>query len=132
MSEEHKMSLGNMLFGNSRGEFPVPREEQWEGPLFILLDELGNGIYGIEFENDVFSVFPYWWGDCTCGREYEFADNSHAKECKLMVPNFHYKPTDFRLKWYKYAIRDSYMNQNITPREFLEIINECLKSLSNG
>ena len=70
------MELGNMAFGNSRGEFSVSRRE-FENDMFRLLDALlpESGIYGTEFENDVFSTLPYWWGDCTCG--WDFLDNGH-------------------------------------------------------
>lgn len=41
--------------------------------------------YGCEYENDVFEMFPYWWGDCTCGFEdAEIAwanENPHAPSC---------------------------------------------------
>jgi hypothetical protein len=41
--------------------------------------------YGIEYDNDVFSMFPFYWGECTCGHE-EKADafwksNPHAAAC---------------------------------------------------
>lgn len=95
------MELGNMIFGNSRGPIPVPREivetKSWQKLTKEILqvedyhccigeyftDEFGNykertnGIipnkYGgyqlIENNEIIFEIFPYWWGDCTCGAE---------------------------------------------------------------
>ena len=85
------MELGNMVFGNSRGEYPVPRSDKWEDELFRLFEsyapERDNSWreYGEEFENDIFSVFPYYWGDCTCGHddrvEQWSKENKHEEHC---------------------------------------------------
>jgi len=76
------MELGNAVFGNSRGEYPVSRKE-FQPDMFRLLYVLcpENGGYGIDFENDVFSIFPYWWGECTCG--WEFIDDGHGTAYRL-------------------------------------------------
>lgn len=70
------MELGNLMFGNSRGEYPVEREG-WQEVFHEFLEEIGLDGYGyIEsksidkkyetdrggFENDVFLVNPYYWG----------------------------------------------------------------------
>lgn len=49
----------------------------------------GSWGYGIDFENEVFRMFPYYWGDCTCGYEQRWADkertwtieNPHTQDC---------------------------------------------------
>jgi hypothetical protein len=67
------MELGNMIFGNSRGQYPVPRD--WEDEVRRLFEEIEkqdrefNNYPYQEYENDVFHIFPYYWGDCTCGFE---------------------------------------------------------------
>lgn len=127
------MELGNLLFGNSRGEYPVDRD--WQDMFISYLYEMGFDGYGyvkdeelekylvevkgdfdkkIRFENDVFVVMPYYWGE----------DDKIAE-----LPNFIYKPTCFELQWYKYPLRDSYMNQNITRDELEEILKKCKASL---
>lgn len=208
------MEIGNAVFGNSRGEYPVPRGEGWEEELYRLFDayapERDNSWreYGVEFENDTFSVMPYYWGECECGydekeaewldshehapdcyaRELEKIDigvcidkeifgkfleeklkplyerygwdtsgedwwhgyvcrcscdyekqweefvenNGHEPFCRLVRLNFHYKPLDFQIQWYKYPLRDSYMNQPLTLEQFREIIDDCIKSLGGG
>lgn len=81
------MELGNLVFGNSRGEVEVPRLAGFEQELFRLFDayvsERDNSWreYGVEFENDVFSVTPYWWGECTCG--WEDVDDGHERAYAL-------------------------------------------------
>ncbi len=222
------MELGNYFFGNSRGEYPVPRDAGYEKELERLFDactpdrEDEWGYRRIEeFENDVFSVFPYYWGDCTCGyadKEYEWveankhrpdcyqselerrladdeekhkvhsemlmasgddevtewevtrefkrrvmkqlcdemgiewndgygcwahctcdykdkwrafcANNHHTPDCLLVRPNFHYKPTNYQLRWYKYPLRDSYANQKLTLSQFRKMIDHCIQSLT--
>ncbi|MHA2044701.1 MAG: hypothetical protein ACW99G_07895 [Candidatus Thorarchaeota archaeon] len=136
------MELGNMLFGNSRGEVAIPRGEGYEN----LLDELMNTIdkehyektmgYGFYFENDIFHVFPYYWGDCTCRpesdtlpSEEEYYNYTHKDTCLLLKPNFLYKPTGYELSWYKYPLRDSYASEDLTLLEFADIIKKCVESL---
>lgn len=203
------MELGNMLMGNSRGNFLMDRE-RYTGIMALLFDELKCEYYGTPFENNVFFMMPYYWGDCDCGydtresawenmhahtqecyrTEYkkirgydtktfnrnklsaaeakekrlaedaqvkalckkmgltypegsavhctcgynqawrEWAEaNQHSPTCKLVIPNFIYKPTGFSIQWYKYALRDAYMSHDITPIEFSRIIDHCILSL---
>ena len=129
------MELGNMIWGNSRGEFEVPREDAWTGPLVELMEQAGCDFYGMPsfdfygkpgFENGIFIIRPYYWGDCVCGCE----EDDHAADCPIILPNFHYLPTDFKLDWYKYPLRDSYMNQDVSIEQFLEIPPACPRSLA--
>ena len=116
------MELGNVIFGNSRGEYEVPRKE-FEDILLPLMEEVGVGLRGYDkdpdetyatFENDIFLIRPYYWGN----------DDKIAS-----LSNFVYKPTNFQIQWYKYPLRDSYMNQDINVEQFKEIIKNCKKSL---
>jgi len=89
------MELGNMMFGNSRGEYHIKRSAGWEEELTRLFEAYAPERYhsfrdyGEEFENEVFSVFPYYWGDCTCGYEERWEEkeaawskqNQHAPDC---------------------------------------------------
>ena len=187
------MELGNIVFGNSRGEFPIKRRAGWEDELIRLFDAYAPDRYnewreyGVNFENNTFSVMEYWWGDCTCGAwcpqhsedcdittkrsdwiadrlhwasgeadERGFAEvdlsripdypvpppectcgadgaweerEEHDEDCNLVRPNFLHKPTGFEIQWYKYPLRDSYKNMNITLEQFREIISDCIESL---
>jgi len=51
------MELGNLLFGNSRGKYQVPRYAGWEDEFYRLIDAIGGEI--VEFENNTFWIFPY-------------------------------------------------------------------------
>ena len=88
-----------------------------------------------------------WWYGCAtrCSCDYgerynkildeyakEFGYRGHKPTCKLVEDNFVYKPTGFAIQWYKYPLRDSYMNQEITRLEFYEIIKNCMKSIDVG
>lgn len=102
------MELGNMLFGNSRGEYPVDRAE-YQDSFHEFLERINCDGYGFydgpaDIENkrggittDIVEINPYWWGD---EDDYE--------ECEK--PNFWYKPLDIKVDWYKYPVRDSYSN----------------------
>lgn len=85
------MELGNMIFGNSRGQFELPRQKGFEDELIRLFATIAPSensferSYGADFENETFLTFPYYWGDCTCGyeeNEAEWCDShSHAEGC---------------------------------------------------
>ena len=116
------MELGNYIFGNSRGEFEVPRKE-FEDLLLPFMEEIGIGLRGYDkemdetcatYDNEVFTIRPYYWGD---------------EEEIMKLPNFVYKPTNFQMQWYKYPLRDSYMNQNINVKQFKDIIKKCKYSI---
>ena len=117
------MELGNLLFGHSRGERPVPRYGGYEEELERLFDALGCDIYGVNFENDVFAMHPYYWGYCEC-------EDEHDEDCPVIQPNFYHKSSGLKIWWYKYALRDSYSNQKLA--NFAEIIDECIESLKEA
>ena len=77
------MELGNIIFGNSRGSFHVDRNLQ-DG-FYNHLESMGFDGYGNNpskddwvFENDIFRMQPYYWGDCSC--DYEFLEEKFHKE----------------------------------------------------
>lgn len=240
------MEFGNMIFGNSRGEFPVSRSAGYYEELIRLFEAYAPARvnfwreYGEEFENDVFSVFPYFWGTCECGydeKEHQWSkenkheescyqtalknakedwlaehpeplaqmmnvsqeeiepgvmiitsepayspsagrwrewskkrgiafdqiydklcaefevdrdfgcavhctcdfeerwaafckENYHDPQCPIVKPNFLHKPSGFNISWYKYCLRDSYMNEDLSVKEFAKIIDDCIESLA--
>ena len=124
--------MGNLLFGNSRGEYPVDRE--MAQPLFSrFLEKLEIDPYGIpdkdstiadtgntkgevyiSVETDVFYIHPYYWGE-----------DKKAKE----TPNFFYKPEGIEIHWYKYPMRDAYCNTDLTREKLQEILEKCAESI---
>jgi len=57
-------------------------EAGWEPSSGFLGGEFG---YGANFENDVFEMHPFWWGECGCGydeRELAWDDaHEHTPDC---------------------------------------------------
>lgn len=97
------MELGNLIFGNSRGEYEVDRDlqDQWCN----RMEDLGFSFYGHRegseewgFENDVFRMQPYYWGDCDCGydqKEWNWTqEHKHTEACY----QFEYKKISDRTK----------------------------------
>lgn len=122
------MELGNILFGNSRGEYLIADRKSFEDILIPLLQKVGldergyseNGYInntGATFDNDIFTIRPYYWGD----------DESIAE-----LPNFIYKPSNIEINWYKYPLRDSYINTEITIEDFRDIIHKCIESVGRN
>ena len=123
---EHEMEIGNLLFGDSRGWYPVDRGKYQDlfSEFLTTADFNEYGFYNGSDknhitarggdENDTFVINPYYWGD-------------HDEEAEK--PNFIYKPTGFKIKWYKYPLRDSYSNQCMDEDTFEDIINHCLESV---
>lgn len=124
--EYEGMEIGNMFFGNSRGKYSVTSERK-EDMIFDLIKSCNGDEYGIfedsnpgynkltdGFKNDVFEINPYYWG---------LDDNIKV------IPNFKHHKTGYELKWYKYPLRDSYANMDLTDLEFEKIIEDCKDSL---
>jgi hypothetical protein len=78
--------------------------------------------YGAAVENETFSMHPFCWCEeekCPwCG-----PDNA---------PNFHYKPLDFKLWWYKYIGRGMEANREVSPSECAEMLARCLPLAPQG
>ena len=77
--------------------------------------------YGTDFENDVFMMHRFCWCDqdgCAwCG----------SVEEPNGAPNFHYKPTGFKVWWYKYIGRSV---ETEGDADIPQMIVTCLESLS--
>lgn len=74
--------------------------------------------YGCDYENDVFYMFPYYWGDCTCGYEQKEIDwaesNDHKKDC------YHYLVTDELLRRGFKKEKQSFCGYRAQPPESLD------------
>lgn len=127
------MEIGNMIWGNSRGEFPVSRGK-WQDAFTKFLENIGLDSYGYVprwssdelkkyqnarggLENDVFIINPYYWGD---------------DEDEMTKPNFIFKETGYELQWYKYPLRDSYANAEVDFDTFVDMLNTCLNSVQQN
>ena len=77
-------------------------------------DILGNN--GHDYENDTFMVRSYDWGlDDEANKKNEY--------------HFWHKPSGFKLQWYKYPLRDPYVNMDISHEQFLDILRDCTNSI---
>ena len=121
------IEMGNLLFGNSRGSYPVERGDL-ETMFAKFLENNGFTSYGhlkdkpvnddyISYENATFLIRPYYWGD----------DPKIAEK-----PNFVYKPTGLEISWYKYPFRDAYSSERLNYHELNVILEECERSIKNA
>ena len=118
------MELGNAIWGHSRGEYEIERfpAQDYFGEFF---EAAGLDAFGWCNENSVlykymddkgmintelFSIFPYYWGE---NEELE------------SLPNFTYKPEGIEIRWYKYPLRDSYSNVELSTEKMQQIIDAC-------
>lgn len=100
----YKREVINMFDGDKEPEMLAIRDDKAEA-----------SAHHHYFENEVFILRPYYWGD---------------SEEISKKPNFVFKPTGLEISWYKYPFRDSYANMPISRKELMEIIDQCKKSLS--
>jgi hypothetical protein len=54
-----------------------------------------------------------------------FGDDPH----NLGVPNFWYKPTNFKVRWYKWIGRSMKFNRKITKKQWEAILKQCTKTV---
>lgn len=125
------MELGNAVMGYSRGDFPIPRHAGFEDELWRLFEAMapddwdyrGDWLYDTSdrgYSNKTFEIHPYCW-----------CDRDDCPQCGSMEqPNFLHRATGLSIRWYKYPLRDSYANQEITLPKFKDIITGCIRSLT--
>lgn len=86
----------------------------------LLGGEYGYGGY---YESDVFMMHPFCWCD---KEDCKWCDaDEHGVSGDDGAPNFHYKPTDCKIWWYKYIGR-SQEKKGKLPSNWLK---ECLKDI---
>lgn len=80
-----------------------------------------SSVYGINIETNVFQMHRFCWcekQDCP----YCWNESEHGPR----KSNFHYKPTDFRVNWYKYIGRSMEINRQVSIKECSKILYDCL------
>ena len=111
VSQYEDIEMGNLLFGNSRGEYRFPdRDIVYSEEWVALRAVLGIDSHGFTeednqytnarggYDDGVICVNPYYWGE----------DDAEAEK-----PNFLDREIGLEIRWYKYPFRDSYMNWNM-------------------
>lgn len=91
----------------------------------------GEWGYGQDYRNDVFEMFPFWWGDCDC--DESTPDDSptivHVEGCDGGRPNFLHYASGLRVDWYKYIGRGMELSKEVTAVEWASILEDCFDSL---
>ena len=89
----------------------------WESILGDRGDsERSFGYHDEPFENNTFKYMPYSWDE-------DWWDNDY---------HFWHKPSGFKIRWYKYALRGAECNMKITDEQFVDILYDCSNSLKEG
>ena len=128
--EIEDMELGNLIFGHSRGQYHLDDRDRWQDMFWdyfahdfdyhmFYIPERGDEAHTTDrggYENDIFKTNPYYWGD----------DEDIMEE-----PNFIYKPTGLEIRWYKYPLRDTFFNQDISFEEGKRIFEHCAESIKS-
>lgn len=139
--------------------FPAVSNDLIASGLRALTEELvqhGNGEalgglggefgYGVDYANETFSMFPFYWGDCQCGfvdeewtqseklTNEEYAawaeTHDHLNTCPLVTPNFKHFKSGLEVTWYKYIGRSMETNEAVTSAEWIDILKDCMGSVS--
>ena len=104
----------------------VPRS--WVEIFSPLLEKFNLDYHGLQKSNiknngitetDKFIVYPFSEEDIEC--------NCNRANCLCAKPNFFYKPTDFKIWWYKYPMRGAEMSPEISTEEFMKIVLDCME-----
>ena len=127
-----ELELGNMMFNtntNQNYECPEYVIELLRGidrRLKILMLNKTHKEYdspfensGASYKNKVFEVQAYSWDD-EINQEYNFIYYTDKTKSNLQ---------DVKISWYKYLGRDTTTNQELDPSVWIDIYNECIKSL---
>lgn len=99
------MEFGNLIFGHSRGEFPIERGRGFEGELRRLIEAIDpeTGDCCQETDTSVFTIRPYYWGGCACGYEERVAAwekaNRHDPKCYQQLVNTDLAGAGFVDRW---------------------------------
>lgn len=112
----------------------IPRRIGFEDELIRLVkviygdDSDARDLIG-EYIYDIFEMRSFLW-DCDEDCDEDDEGNKDYSKCKLngwcAKPNFHYKPTDLQITWYKYPLRSASCNQKLNLNEFTRVIDHCI------
>lgn len=90
------------------------------------------GKYGTNIDNETFMMHRFCWcegEDCPWCEGCTCSENTRCEFCKneaQSAPNFHYKPLDFKVWWYKYIGRSMKFNKSLTIKECSAMLSDCI------
>ena len=108
-----------MKYNDYFNTYAVEPRDDYQDAFIEFLFANGFDSYGYRdkndiYENDVFIVRPYYWGD---------------EEGRNNLPNFVYKPTGLEINWYKYPMRGAYSNMDVSIENFKKLLAHCATSM---
>ena len=113
--------MGQAVWGNSYGEQDFDSLQDSYIVEYMLRTiafyATGDAGYAGDFQNDVFEMRSYYWGD---------------DEEKEELPNFRHYKSGLQIRWYKYIGRGMSTNGTVCPKCFIDIFAECLNSLRDA
>ena len=124
------LEIGTFEVERGWSEIFIPLLEKYDLDYHGFPSRPTNGVYVTE--TDKFKIIPGYDWECSCGAEDEEDGDlicEHDEKCDLVKPNFWYKPTNFKIWWYKYPFRGSNMKPYTTTSQFIKIILDCLGEL---
>ena len=121
------MSLENMLFGSSRGDFKVDKSLQ--GLFVSALNEAGFDEFGFckTWKSPEPTPVPY---DENATATHHFVIQPYVwdnLEQAAMCPNFLDRTTGLKLRWYEYPLRDAYANYDLTEEMLIPILERLIE-----
>lgn len=125
------MEIGNRLFGNSRGDFPVDRS--LEGIFIAALKKAGFDRHGFcrTWKSDTPAPVPY---NEQATATHHFVIQPYVEDDManaVLVPNFLDRTTGLKLRWYKHPLRDSYANYELTEEMLAPILERLVEECSS-
>lgn len=125
------MEIGNMLFGNSRGDYAVSRS--LEGLFVGALKKAGFDAHGFRhgWESDREAQTPY---NEHATATHHFVIQPYVDDNldnAVIVPNFLDRVTGLKLRWYKYPLRDSYANYDLTEEMLVPILDRLVEECTS-
>ena len=132
-----KVAMANTHWEGKDGRWIVPRNHL-QDRFAEMMEHIGCDIYGYAQESKIkafavgdeadgigvahyvidtplFTIRPYWWGDC----------ESDAERAVMRLPNFEFKPFELEISWYKYPMRNAYANCRLTDDEWDAMCTAC-------
>lgn len=85
-----------------------------------------------KYENDVFVLRAYSWGDCAIADAKDEPDPvCNDDSCDICAPNFVFKDSSFSASWYKHVNRGFTCEKVESSQQAIKMFAECLQSLAN-
>lgn len=125
------MELENRLFGNSRGDFAV--DSRLEDLFVGALRQAGFDRYGYRQTWTPPAPAPVPYNKHATATHHFVVQPYVMDELDnaVICPNFFDRVTGLKLRWYKYALRDSYANYDLTEEMLVPILQRFVEECAS-